>query len=74
MSRHYGRWTEEEIERLLELDKMKETDANIGKVLGRTEASIRSKLSLIRSKDKVAPIYEPPQSKSMWQKFFGLFS
>jgi len=44
MSRHYGRWTEEEIKRLLELDKMGETDLNIAKILKRTEASIRSKL------------------------------
>lgn len=73
MSRHYGRWTEEEIKRLVALDKMNETDANIGKILGRTEASIRSKLSLVRSKDRVAPIREATQRKSLWQKFLDLF-
>jgi len=72
MSRHYGRWTEEEIKRLLELDKMGETDLNIAKILSRTEASIRSKLSTLRTKKKVEE-FVPPMTKSVWDRIMDVF-
>jgi len=71
MSRHYGRWTEEEIKRLLELDKMGETDLSIAKILKRTEASIRSKLSTLRTKKKVEEFVPP--TKSVWDRIMDVF-
>ncbi len=73
MSRHYGRWTEEEIKRLLELDKMGETDLNIAKILKRTEASIRSKLSTLRTKKKKVEKFVPPPTKSVWDRIMDVF-
>jgi len=73
MSRHYGRWTEEEIKRLLELDKMGETDLNIAKILSRTEASIRSKLSTLRTKKKKVEEFMPPPTKSVWDRIMDVF-
>jgi len=73
MSRHYGRWTEEEIKRLLELDKMGETDLNIAKILKRTEASIRSKLSTLRTKKKKVEEFVPPPTKSEWDRIMDVF-
>jgi len=73
MSRHYGRWTEEEIKRLLELDKMGETDLNIAKILSRTEASIRSKLSTLRTKKKKVEEFVPPMTKSVWDRIMDVF-
>lgn len=74
MSRHYGRWTEEEIKRLLELDKMGETDLNIAKILKRTEASIRSKLSTLRTKKKKkVEEFVPPPTKSVWDRIMDVF-
>ena len=72
MSRHYGRWTEEEIKRLLELDKMGETDLSIAKILKRTEASIRSKLSTLRTKKKKVEEFVPPP-KSVWDRIMDVF-
>lgn len=73
MSRHYGRWTEEETKRLLELDKMGETDLNIAKILSRTEASIRSKLSTLRTKKKKVEEFVPPPTKSVWDRIMDVF-
>jgi hypothetical protein len=73
MSRHYGRWNEEEIKRLLELDKMGETDLNIAKILKRTEASIRSKLSTLRTKKKKVEEFVPPPTKSVWDRIMDVF-
>ena len=73
MSRHYGRWTEEEIKRLLELDKMGETDLSIAKILKRTEASIRSKLSTLRTKKKKVEEFVPPPTKSVWDRIMDVF-
>lgn len=73
MSRHYGRWTEEETKRLLELDKMGETDLNIAKILSRTEASIRSKLSTLRSSKRKVEEFMPPPTKSVWDRIMDVF-
>ena len=73
MSRHYGRWTEEETKRLLELDKMGETDLNIAKILSRTEASIRSKLSTLRTKKEKVEEFVPPPTKSVWDRIMDVF-